>query len=88
MRRLRDVSPLVDGFGAIATGDGLEVIHGATWLTSSVWLASQGVAVVKHIVGICGLDGGVASGDGDGGRGRERSVSVVGRERNCKGISQ
>lgn len=71
-------------FGAIGMGDASKVVHGATWLVSSVKLASQGVAVVKQMVGICGLDAGVANGAGDG----ERSVSVVGRERSCKGISE
>ena len=74
----------MDGFGAMATGDASEVIHGAAWLASSVVLASQGVADVKQMVGICGLGVGVANGDGD----RERRVSVVGRESSCKGISQ
>jgi len=68
-------------FGASETG---EDIHGATWLASSVALASQGVAAVKRMVGICGLDAGVVNGDGD----REQIVSVVARESSCKGISQ
>lgn len=83
-RRFRDVSPFLVGFGAIGTGDASEASHGATWLTCSVGWAWQGVAVVKQIVGICGLDEGVANGDGD----CERAVSVVGRESSCKGISQ
>ena len=72
------------GFGAIGIGDASEAIHGATWLASSVGLVLQGVAVVKQMVGICGLDAGVAKGDGD----VERTVSVVGRESSCKVISQ